>query len=213
MEVRAHDLLQFRGAEDIIASRPLPNWVVEAVKLAPFAVVRRAPVDQDNIPVGIRGPARNQRFAAFLPRSAVIRHIAPEQLARQQGWKQCLRGKQVKALQALDFVDETCRIHQLLWGPAGSVGFELASGWPVVTAESDVDVVIRAPLFLPAWRARQIADDFSRAPVRIDVQIETPRGAVSLIEYARGSMPILLRTLAGPVLADNPWEHHENHSE
>jgi phosphoribosyl-dephospho-CoA transferase len=206
VEVRAHDLLQFRDAEDLIAPRPLPEWVGEAVMFAPFAVVRRAPVEHGNIPVGIRGPARNQRFAAFLPQSAVMRQITPVQLARQRGWRQTLRGKQVKALRALDFVDESCRTHQLLWGPAGSVGFELASGLPVVSAESDLDVVIRAPYFLPVGRARQIADDFLRAPVRIDAQIETPRGAISLLEYARGDTPILLRTLAGPVLADNPWE-------
>jgi len=94
----------------------------------------------------------------------------------------------------------------LAWGPTGSVGFELATGTAVAGPASDLDVVIRAPELWSLARARELADDLARLPVRVDMQLDTPSGAVALAEYARGGR-VLLRTPDGPKLVNDPWHH------
>jgi phosphoribosyl-dephospho-CoA transferase len=94
----------------------------------------------------------------------------------------------------------------LAWGPTGSVGFELATGTAVVGPASDLDVVVRAPEPWSHVRARELADDLARLPVRVDTQLDTPSGAVALAEYARGGR-VLLRTPDGPKLTNDPWGH------
>jgi len=54
--------------------------------------------------------------------------------------------------------------------------------------------------------ARDLLRSMSPGPCRIDVQLETPHGAVSSAEYARGDRPLLLRKSDGPVLVSDPWE-------
>jgi phosphoribosyl-dephospho-CoA transferase len=93
----------------------------------------------------------------------------------------------------------------LAWGPVGSVGYELASGIPAVSGASDIDVVLRAGEELSRKTARLLLVDLASLPLRVDVQIETPQGAVSLAEYASGTTQIALRTLDGPRLVEDPW--------
>jgi phosphoribosyl-dephospho-CoA transferase len=45
-----------------------------------------------------------------------------------------------------------------------------------------------------------------RLPVRVDVQIETPSGAIALAEYAANLARVALRTQFGPRLVENPWQ-------
>ena len=42
-------------------------------------------------------------------------------------------------------------------------------------------------------------------PVRVDVQLEVPRGAVALAEYAAARGPLVLRTVDGARLVRDPW--------
>jgi phosphoribosyl-dephospho-CoA transferase len=53
--------------------------------------------------------------------------------------------------------------------------------------------------------AQELITIFSGSPCRVDAQLETPRGAVSLAEYARGEKPLLLRQAGGLVLISDPW--------
>jgi phosphoribosyl-dephospho-CoA transferase len=92
-----------------------------------------------------------------------------------------------------------------IWGPTGSVGYELASGAPAVTAASDFDLIVRAPDEVSRERARRLLVASASLPIRVDVQIETPNGAVALAEYAAGGAPIALRTVDGPRLVGDPW--------
>jgi phosphoribosyl-dephospho-CoA transferase len=94
----------------------------------------------------------------------------------------------------------------LAWGPTGSVGFELATGAAVAGPASDLDVVVRAPEPWSFARARELADDLARLPVRVDTQLDTPSGAIALAEYACGGR-VLLRTPDGPKLTNDPWGH------
>lgn len=204
MDIKAHDLLHLSDISGLITTHPEPEWVREALTLAPFAVVRRAPIKDGKIPVGIRGSSRSERFATFILEESIVNCITPESLVEQQLWKRSPRQHEVPALGCLDRVDEILKFNQIPWGPGGSVGFELASGIAVVTAISDLDIVIRPPRFLSMENAERILHEFSALPVRIDAQIETPNGAISLIEYARGGSQILLRTMDGPRLVKNP---------
>ena len=98
----------------------------------------------------------------------------------------------------------------LCWGPTGSVGFELASGIPTATITSDLDVVIHAPQPLAWQTAEALLTHLGEASARLDVQIETPCGALALAEYVRrgpyGQAALLVRTSAGPGWVDDPWQ-------
>ncbi|MDQ0245512.1 phosphoribosyl-dephospho-CoA transferase [Bacillus fengqiuensis] len=205
MDIRTHDLLRLNNLSSLITTHPEPEWVHEALTLAPFAVVRRAPIEKGEIPVGIRGSSRSERFAAFILKESIIERITPENLVEQKAWKQSPRQHEVHALGCLDRVDEILQFYELPWGPGGSVGFELASGIATVTAASDLDIVVRPPSFLSIEKAEGILQEFRALSVRIDAQVETPNGAISLIEYARGESQVLLRTMDGPRLVKDPW--------
>jgi phosphoribosyl-dephospho-CoA transferase len=97
----------------------------------------------------------------------------------------------------------------LIWGPTGSAGFELATGVPAAGAASDLDVVVRAPEFWPLERAREVAEDLAPLPARVDAQLDTPAGAVTLAEYACGGH-VLVRTPDGPRLTRDPWREASN---
>jgi phosphoribosyl-dephospho-CoA transferase len=70
----------------------------------------------------------------------------------------------------------------LVYGPTGSIGFELASGLPTATSASNLDLLIHAPERLPMQVAQELITIFSVNPCCVDAQLETPRGAVSLAE-------------------------------
>jgi len=75
-----------------------------------------------------------------------------------------------------------------------------------LTATSDIDVVARAPVALSRTLAADLHDALRRLPVRVDVQIETPSGAIALAEYAANLARVALRTQFGPRLVENPWQ-------
>ncbi|MCF8563211.1 malonate decarboxylase holo-ACP synthase [Alicyclobacillus tolerans] len=227
MELRPHDLLRIRtqtaagvahgaaraGMENglgvyrgmgLTHDGVAPAWVEEALA-TPWVVVRRDLRRGDRVPVGVRGRQRNQRFAAYLEKSTIAAVVTPEQLAAQAAWKSHARQLEVEAFSALDVLANRYRSLDLTWGPTGSLGFELASGAPAAVQTSDVDLVIRAPRAWNKDEARSLQEFHQNFTVRIDVQLETPNGAVSLAEYAREEGPILLRTSEGPRLVTDPW--------
>jgi phosphoribosyl-dephospho-CoA transferase len=203
----AHDLLQISGCIDLveIEREPSPIWIERSLRLAPFVVVRRADPFDGLVPVGVRGSTRSQRFGAYVEPGSVIRRIAPEQLTESYSLQNGTRTKRIPALNALVKIKENLTHFPLIYGPTGSVSFELASGLPVTTAASDLDLLIRTPERLSMELAREIMKIFSRIPCRVDAQLETPRGAVSLTEYTSGQRPLLLRQNRGPVPVDDPW--------
>jgi phosphoribosyl-dephospho-CoA transferase len=204
--VRPHDLLRLADGAGIRYEGPVPAWVPAALARAPWVVVRRAPTIAGLVPVGVRGRTRAERLATFLAPTATAARVTPEGLAAARGWRHAFRTRWPSAVRVLDAVDELFTFLGLAWGPTGSVGFELATGAAVAGPASDVDVVVRAPGPWSFARARELADDLARLPVRVDTQLDTPSGAVALAEYARGGR-VLLRTPDGPKLVDDPWRH------
>ena len=187
-------------------ARKSPAWLADALRVAPYVVVRRDTVPAGTIPVGARGSLRAQRHAFVIRQSDVIACICPEALANRTPAPPRFA---LPAFAALARVRDELSRFGLPWGPTGSVGFELATGRPSVTPTSDLDLLIRcaAPLGRDAavaiHRALNMAAE--AAHVRVDAQIDTPRGGFALSEYASGKPRVLLRTNSGPLLDDDPW--------
>ncbi len=196
-----HDLVEIVSPEALVSGAPRPAWLSASLERAPFVVVRRAGRRGALVPVGVRGSSRGERFAAWLPAARTLHRVRPEDLALRRGWL----GREAPQLSALCVVEALMAAHGLPWGPVGSVGFELGTGVACVTPDSDVDLVARTPAPLSREDARRLHAALAALPVRIDVQLETPRGGVALSEYAAGGPRVVLRTLDGPRWAASPW--------
>ncbi len=201
---RVHDLLRVTSAAALRFELPAPDWVADALRGAPWVVVRRAAARDGLIAIGVRGASRAQRCAAWLDPRAVQLRRTPAQLRLAAASLPAPRAA-LPALRTLGGVGRVLRgLPRSSWGPGGSVGFELASGVATVGADSDLDLVVRCALLPPRaraaalWRALQ-----GVSGSRIDVLLETARGAVALADYARDG-PCLLRTAEGPRLLGTP---------
>ncbi|GGC83516.1 phosphoribosyl-dephospho-CoA transferase [Thalassobacillus devorans] len=204
MVIQPHDLLELKEPlKQLITDASIPDWVHDTLEDAPFVVVRRAPIKNGKVPVGVRGYTRSERFAAFISIDSIARQITPEQLAREKRWLEIQRDIYLKAIDSLDLVEEVLHVCQLDWGPVGSVGFELASGRPTIHESSDLDIVIRGIEGLSLKTAQKIIEEFDIAPARIDPLVETPEGAFSLIEYSCEVPSMMLRTKEGPILVSS----------
>jgi phosphoribosyl-dephospho-CoA transferase len=192
-------------ADATAASAGIPEWVRPALRNVPLVVVRRERARAGQIAVGVRGRSRSERFAAFVACSAVRARITPEMLVEQRRWRLHTRAVEIAAIRQLEIVSDKWSGLGLSWGPTGSVGFELASGWPTATTESDLDLVIRAGRRLPMNVAQAAAAAVQELAVRVDVQIETPGGSIALLEYVQQDSKLLMRTFDGPCLATDPW--------
>jgi phosphoribosyl-dephospho-CoA transferase len=202
--VRPHDMLRLTSGAGLRHEESVPPWVPTSLSRAPWVVVRRARGPTGLIPVGVRGSTRAERFAASLAPDAVTARVTPEDLIADRVWHHMPRARRLGPLQVLDTVDELFFSLGLVWGPTGSVGFELATGVDAAGTASDLDVVVRSPEPWPLESAREIADHLNQLPTYVDAQLDTPAGAVMLNEYARGER-VLLRTPDGPRLTWDPW--------
>jgi phosphoribosyl-dephospho-CoA transferase len=203
-----HDLLRVAGPDALVpvTGTQVAAGVMLSLGAAPWVVVRRAPRAADGaLPVGVRGRTRSERVGAWLLPDGVARRLTPEELPGRLPSLPDDRRLAVPALGALDRVRDALTPFQLGWGPGGSVGFELATGLATARPASDLDLVIRAHTPLPRTVAVRLASTLAALPVRVDTQLETPLGGVSLVEYARDEGPVLLRTVHGPRLVTDPW--------
>src|SRR5882762_1295146 len=63
MPTRIHDLLEIDAERFLQAYSSVPAWVAESLRQTPFVVVRRGPVSDEELPIGVRGAHRNERWA------------------------------------------------------------------------------------------------------------------------------------------------------
>lgn len=205
-ELRTHTLLRIAAAEVLRFDTPPPDSVSDALRLAPWVVVRRGTPRDGMIPVGARGALRSERCAAWLRSGDVLEALDPLELAHR-AWRAQPRCAAVPALAALAPVQEIMRLASLgsRWGPTGSVGFELASGRATATPESDLDLMVRADQPLERAAAVALHAELAALPVRVDALLETPRGAVALAEYVSTPRRTLLRTVSGAGWVADPW--------
>jgi phosphoribosyl-dephospho-CoA transferase len=202
--VRTHDLLEIDSGQLIAALVSAPQWVEESLRKSPFVVVRRDRATGEQIPVGVRGAERNQRWATLCHPKFVRNILKPPQLLGRTA--PTARANAAPALRALQLLKERWMDCEHPWGPGGSVGFELATGTHVVKPESDLDIVLYAERRMTAEEAKSLCDRAMDLPAVVDIRVETPACGFSLIEYVQTeSSSILLRTPSGHLLGDDPW--------
>ena len=194
--MNAHDLLW--GMTPAHVPADAPAWVLEAVASGHPVVVRRAMAEPGHVPVGVRGRLREQRYAAQMPLAAVQRRVIPEALCG------VVSPRDLPALRALDLLRPV--LAQEAWGVTGSAGFELASGIHALHAQSDLDLILRTSERLERGDAEDLLAILNTAPCAVDLQLQTPFGAVALREWASGSRRVLLKTASGAHLVQDPWQ-------
>ena len=147
------------------------------------------------IPVGVRGPSRAERYGTHVRLDDVREVVTPESLVRRTSCRD------VSALRMLDAVRPLLDDTGQAWGPTGSVGFELATGQPTATPDSDLDLVVRVrslrdslPLLIALHR------QFRSLAARVDCQVETSSGAAALAELVGDQPLVMVRTAEGPRL-------------
>jgi phosphoribosyl-dephospho-CoA transferase len=198
-----HDLLLVKSTAIEEACMAEPTWVRPALAKYPWVVARRAVSPKDRIAVGVRGQERQQRWGGFMRKDQVVEVIAPWHL--RSGLANTVRLR-LPAMQSLRFLELELASLPNDWGPGGSVGYELASRAPVVTRESDLDLVISAPERFARDFAQHLLKKIALAPAKVDVRIEAPWCGFSLEEYVRrNSEDLLVRTSKGPRLTTDPW--------
>ena len=202
--VRTHDLLEIDASQLIAAQAAAPQWIEESLRRSPFVVVRRDRVKGQEIPVGVRGAERNQRWATFCHPRFVKSILAPPQLLRRT--VPISRANVIPAFRALNVLKDRWADLDLPWGPGGSVGFELATGNRVANPQSDLDIIIYADRRITVDEAKSFCGHTIELPAVADLRVETPVCGFSLTEYAQAHpTAVLLRTPVGHVLGNDPW--------
>jgi phosphoribosyl-dephospho-CoA transferase len=191
-----HDLLW--GMTPTALPAAAPAWAAQVLAAGQPVVVRRAVCAAGWVAVGVRGQGRAQRLGVAMRLADICRQLSPEAL-RWQGTSPWA------ALQALASVAPVLDAFGLEWGPTGGVGYQLATGVDVLHAASDLDLVIRTSKPLARAKARELLDILDCGPCRIDVQLETPAGAVALREWAGVARRVLLKSALGARLVADPW--------
>ena len=199
---QAHDLLWGMSAE--MLNENAPTWVKDVLAQGHPVVVRRALAPDHLIAVGIRGGEKHQRFASFMPVSAVKKQRKPEQLIA------CNLPRLLLLNEKLASIRSVLTHFGLTWGFTGSVGFELATGVAVVTAQSDIDVLMRTPQYLNTSVAQMLLKHLQQHELKIDVQLQTLQGGVALKDWANSTGKVLLKRNDGAVLVKNPWDEKDN---
>ena len=205
--VATHDLIRLRVPIALTVDASVPTWVEPALLRTPWVVVRRGHVRDGMIPVGVRGPARHQRFATVLAVAQIADRLSPEELTESRYKIARTRKDEAPALAALARVAPILASSGHRWGPGGSVGFEIATGVATATSSSDLDLIV--------WQDHRLGLDEAidlravlaeaAAPARVDALLETPRGGVSLADLAAMPARLLVRTPDGPHLSADPW--------
>lgn len=158
MNIRPHDLLWLHADTTLLDIQE--SWVALQWNAQQPVVVRRDVMQQDRIPIGVRGSARHQRAAGWVRGQDVLRIDTPEVL---------LARASDSVFRALPTVEAVMQLYQQRWswswGVTGSTGFALATGLPVLHATSDLDLLIRAPLPLQTGRLRPGSNNCQVCPV------------------------------------------------
>ena len=211
----AHDLLWGMTVQQLPADAP--EWVFDSIRAGHPVVVRRALGPAGEIPVGVRGRLREHRFAAGMRVDSVRQRVKPESLCHVSS------ERDLPALHALKHLRPMLDDCGWVWGVSGSAGFELASagfelaraGFHLASAalalhpHSDLDLILRTPEPLPRLQARELLKILDSAACPVDMQLQTPLGAVALREWAGRSDRVLLKQACGACLTADPWNQRE----
>ncbi len=192
--IRVHDLLRLASPRLLQWEHGPEPWAQAALAATPWVVTRRAAVRAGRIAVGVRGAQRSQRLAAWVEAEQVRELLRPAELRRRAAGLDPERSA-LGAFRALEQLELAWgRVGPRDWGPAGSAGFELASGCPSTGPGSDLDIVVRCPRAPSRARARAWLEALPRdSQARIDVVLEWPAGGAALAEFVAGGAYLLRR--------------------
>ncbi|SOZ37737.1 malonate decarboxylase holo-ACP synthase [Cupriavidus neocaledonicus] len=200
-----HDLVWLDDPASALARVALPAWVsLPALHDTPV-VVRRDGRRPGEVPVGLRGRTRAERFGTWIAPSAIRKLVTPMDLAAVRAWRLRPDLTALPAIRALEAIAGRLDAAGMRWGVTGSAGFSLACAANVLHADSDLDLVVQADQPLPGSQIRLLDQLQRTAPVRVDIQIATPFGGFALLERLRSGARVLLKTEHGPCLCDDPW--------
>lgn len=197
----AHDLLWGMAPEQLPVDAPV--WAVESIRAGQPVVVRRAVSAAGQVAVGVRGRLREQRYAASMAIESVSRRVQPEQLCHVESQRE------LPALQALKQLRPLLDRCGWTWGISGSAGFELASGFEALHEGSDLDLILRTPQPITRVQAQALVTRLDTAVCVVDMQLQTPFGAVALREWAGSSHRVLLKNACEACLVLDPWNVQE----
>lgn len=91
-----------------------------------------------------------------------------------------------------------------MWGPIGSVGYQLTTKVSVTSLTTDLDVMIRCNLPPDRYHMRMFDEHLHKAPVRVDVVLEGPCGGVAMREYLSGK-EVLIKYSRGARIGRLIW--------
>ena len=201
--LHVHDLILLGTESAVISTQGGTACPYFNPNQRPWVVVRRGRVSDGLIPMGVRGSQRHERWPGFTRLGEVLGVRRPDQL------RLLLAEDSRRALQAfrtLSYLESRLVGLEMIWGPGGSVGYELASGIPAVRSDSDLDFILFAPRKLEIAEAQDLWRMISSAPGKVDALVETPYCGFSLQEFVTAPpRKILLRTSDGRILGSDPW--------
>ncbi|WER49209.1 malonate decarboxylase holo-ACP synthase [Cupriavidus sp. WKF15] len=200
-----HDLLWLADPRRSLAGVALPDWVSLAALATTPVVVRRDACRADAIPIGLRGAVRAERFGTWIAPADVARVVTPMDIAASRAWRRP-ELMALAAIRSLDAAADALDARHIRWGVGGSAGFTLASGINVLHAQSDLDLLVYADRPLLQADAELLATLQDAGPARIDIQVDTPQGGFSFLEWRRQRGKVLLKTSQGPRMCANPWQ-------
>jgi len=203
VKVEPHDLLQIASVADLSGDN-LPNWAKAVFPDSLTVVVRRSKILDDQIPVGIRGFKREQRFATYIEETAIQNVFTPYELVDGCNWENVADDrKQLPAIKALPKVNKVLSGYQ--WGISGSVGFELATQTNTAKLTSDLDLIWKPNHSIDKQAAKELLKNLNQFGVHADLQVIQGNNGFSLEEYANSSSTIMMKTLGDPILVEDPW--------
>lgn len=198
----AHDLLW--GMTPALLPADAPGWAIESISAGQPVVVRRAQSSSGLIAVGVRGRLREQRYATLMAVDSIKRCVSPEELCHAPIVRDL---PATRALRQLRPMLEGCG---WVWGVSGSAGFELASGCAALHEGSDLDLILRTPQPLARARAKELLRILDTAKCAVDMQLQTPFGAVALREWTGSARRVLLKNAREACLVSDPWNPQEH---
>jgi phosphoribosyl-dephospho-CoA transferase len=197
----AHDLLWGMTPEQLPAHAP--SWVIDSLGAGQPVVVRRALSALGQVAVGVRGRLREQRHATVMSVDVISRCVKPEALCH------VLIDRDLPAVHALHQLRPLLDGCGWVWGVSGSAGFELASGIQALHEGSDLDLILRTPQPLARSQAQDLLNMLEAAVCPVDMQLQTPFGAVALREWAGSAPRVLLKRAGEACLVIDPWNPQE----
>lgn len=207
VKIEPHDLLIINSIDDLIVDE-MPNWAQEVFPNSLTVVVRRSGFSDQKIPVGIRGQRREHRLAAYVLKKNIKRIITPYDLVQGQAWKDVPdKRRALPAIKALPEIAEILKDYQ--WGISGSVGFELATKTNTAKMTSDLDLIWKPTNSLSKHEAQALLMSLNKFGVHADLQVIEGNNGFSLEEYANANSTVMMKTLNGPILVQDPWNIEE----